>query len=271
MTHLKNTMPIKSRSKAAVKAPQYRAPALEKGLDVLELLVRERVPLTVSMISQRLGRSTSELFRMIMVLEYKGFIEQSGNGEGYVPSSKLFSLGMDQAPVKNLLEVALPVMRKLSASIGQSCHLAMRSESDIVVVARMESSEPLGFSVRIGYRRPMLQTASGVVLYAFQPEAIQTLWLAGIKRGATPTTSKAFVARAERVVKCGYDQAPSQFVKGVIDLSAPLLRGDSAAAALTVPFVQSRPVVTTVATAISALLDAAAEISTLLPVGDHRI
>lgn len=264
-------MPTKSRTKAAVKAPQYRAPALEKGLDVLELLVRERAPLTVSMISQRLGRSTSELFRMIMVLEYKGFIEQSVNGEGYVPSSKLFSLGMDQAPVKTLLEIALPAMRQLSTDIGQSCHLAMRSEEEIVVVARMESTELLGFSVRMGYRRPMIHTTSGVILYAFQPEATRKRWMSVIKNGVKPATLAEFVERADRARERGYERAPSEFVKGVIDLSAPIVRGEFAAAALTVPFVQSHPSVITIADSITALRNAAAEISRQLPMGDHRV
>jgi hypothetical protein len=63
--------------------PRYRAPALEKGLDILELLASESRPLSSSEIVQQLGRSTGELFRMIQVLEYRGFIEQALGSEGY--------------------------------------------------------------------------------------------------------------------------------------------------------------------------------------------
>ena len=39
----------------------------------------------------------------------------------------------------------------------------------------------------------------------------------------------------------GHHEAASDFVRGIVDLSAPILRGDTAIAALTVPFVHSNP------------------------------
>lgn len=171
---------------------RYRAPALEKGLDILELLVAESQPLSVSVIAQKLGRSTGELFRMIQVLERRGFVEQAAVNGGYRLSGRLLSLGMDQSSVKTLVEIALPHMRQLSLDIGQSCHLAMHSEGQIVVVARMESSEMIGFSVRIGYRRPLMSTLSGTILYAFQPEIIRRRWKSTCGPGR-PRNSSAFL------------------------------------------------------------------------------
>ena len=111
--------------KAPVADPhRYRAPALEKGLDILELLVAEHSDLSLSNIAQKLGRSTGELFRMIQVLERRGFVEQSRESGAYRLSGRLLSLGMDQPMVKTLVEIALPHMRQLSLEIGQSCHLA---------------------------------------------------------------------------------------------------------------------------------------------------
>ncbi len=46
----------------------------------------------------------------------------------------------------------------------------------IVVVARVESPDVLGFSVRVGYRRPLNQSAAGRVLYASQDEAERAAW-----------------------------------------------------------------------------------------------
>lgn len=253
------------------KEQRYRAPALDKGLDILELLAKERNPLTISMISQRLGRSMSELFRMVQVLEYRGFIRQSDTGEGFVPTDKLFALGMEQAPVKNMLEIALPIMRELSVTIGQSCHLAVRSGSDIVVVARIESAEQIGFTVRIGYRKCFVLTGSGVVLYAFQEESDQRRWLADLPPEITPAQIENFQSRAESVRESGYGRTKSEFVDGVIDLSAPILRGTVAAAALSVPFVNSTQLVMPIEAAIRHLKASAAQISSSLLAADHRI
>src|SRR3954469_2528113 len=79
-------------AESSAKTSRYRAPALEKGLDVIELLAAEKSPLNLSAISQRLGRSSGELFRMLQVLEFKGFITTSESGAGYVLTNKLFAL-----------------------------------------------------------------------------------------------------------------------------------------------------------------------------------
>ena len=115
---------------------KYRAPALEKGLDVLELLSAQGQAMTPSQMSVTLGRSVSELFRMIQVLEFRRYIEATP--DGYRLTNRLFSLGMAQAPTKSLVEAALPVMRDLAARTVQSCHLVVPTEDQIVVIARIE-------------------------------------------------------------------------------------------------------------------------------------
>lgn len=264
---------IKSEASAPPesKSERYSAPALEKGLDVLELLAKEREPMTRAMICERLNRSHSELFRMIQVLEYRGFIQQSLDGSGFVRTDKLFTLGMEQAPVKTMLEVALPIMRELTHRVGQSCHLSVRSGSEIVVVARMESSEQIGFTVRVGYRITFTEAASGVLLFAFMGETDQRRWLETLRPGMSARQRTAFRARADQVRSRGYEKWKSQFTAGVTDISAPILRGVTAAAALAIPFVHSARLAVTIETAIRELRSAAGRISASLLVSDHRI
>jgi DNA-binding IclR family transcriptional regulator len=247
--------------------PKYRAPALEKGLDVLELLAAERAPMTLSEISGRLGRSAGELFRMLQVLEYKHFIKQAPGGIGYALTNKLFALGMAQAPIRSLLDVAIPVMRRLSMAIDQSCHIAVPSEDQIVVVARVERPGDLGFSVRVGYRRDITQAASGLVLFAYQSDEVRRLWLKNC--GLRGAAADDFLARADAVKVRGHHQEPSHFVQGIVDLSAPILRSDSAIAALTCPFVQSVPLTVPRERAITQIREAADHISRELALGDY--
>src|SRR5690606_17835033 len=111
--------------------------------------------------------------RMVLTLEYRGFIAQADGGEGYELTNKLFALGMAQTASRTLLDAALPVMNELTRAVGQSCHLVVPSGDQVVVVARLESPRDLGFAVRIGYRRPMVEAASGLVLFGYQSEAEQ--------------------------------------------------------------------------------------------------
>lgn len=250
---------------------RYRAPALEKGLDILELITRAEQPMTVAMITQHLGRSTGELFRMIQVLEYRGFIEPAENGSGYVPTSKLFSLGMAHPPIKNLLEVALPVMRRLSDQTEQSCHLATRTGGHITVVARVEAAGAIGFSVRLGYRKPIPQTGSGTVLYAFQPPHVRERWESELDPRLSDEDLARFRRRADKVLKQGYDEHPSDFVQGIVDLSAPVMRGEVATGALTMPFVKTSPLPVAKEAALAMVREAAAEISRELASSDFRV
>ena len=248
------------------RTSRYRAPALEKGLDVIELLAAEKSPLNLSAISQRLGRSSGELFRMLQVLEFKGFITTSDNGVGYVLTNKLFALAMAQAPVRSLVETALPTMRKLVQDIGQSAHIAVASEDQIVVITRIERPGDLGFSVRIGYRREITSATSGVVLFAYQNEETRKLWLRRCKLKGE--AAEDFVARANAVRARGHHEAASHFVRGITDLSAPILRGDVAVAALTVPFVHSNPLVMEMNQAVEHVRAAAKQISNEIVHGD---
>src|SRR5689334_16383793 len=75
----------------AAARPAYSAPALEKGLDILELLAEERLPLTMRQIGDRLGRSKNELFRMIMVLLSRGYIAREERTDAFVLTQRLFA------------------------------------------------------------------------------------------------------------------------------------------------------------------------------------
>ena len=248
------------------KESRYRAPALEKGLDVIELLAAEKLPLNLSTISQRLGRSSGELFRMLQVLEFKGFITAAEDGSGYVLTNKLFALAMTQAPVRTLVETAMPIMRELAQTIGQSCHIAVASEDQIVVITRIERPGDLGFSVRVGYRREIARATSGLVLFAYQDEEVRRAWLKRCRIKGEAADS--FIERANTVRQRGHHEAPSDFVRGIVDLSAPILRGETAIAALTVPFVHSNPLLVEMPQAAEFVRAAATRISAEIVNGD---
>lgn len=219
--------------------PKYRAPALEKGLAILELLAGAREPMSANVISRHLKKSVSELFRMIQVLEFRGYLEISSSGEGYVLSNKLFALGMTRAPIRDLQEAALPVMHRLAERIGQSCHLGVASADQMVIVARVEAPGDLGFSVRIGYRRSLVDSTSGLVLYAFQSELVRAEWKARLGGQVGRRDWVNYERRGHAARKAGFVRSESQAVQGVIDLSAPVTQSGSVAAALTIPYVKT--------------------------------
>nr|WP_286207640.1 IclR family transcriptional regulator C-terminal domain-containing protein [Hephaestia sp. MAHUQ-44] len=135
----------------------------------------------------------------------------------------------------------------------------------------MESSEQLGFSVRVGYRRALHESASGAVLYAFQPADIQERWEKLLDPALSKATLEAFRAHCRAIAKRQVELTPSQFVTGITDISAPVMRGGAAAAALTVPYIKKVLPSATPDQTAAAVRIAASRISTQLTEGDNRI
>ena len=72
----------------------YAAPALEKGLDILELLASSGRPMGTRQLAEELGRSKNEIFRMVHVLLGRGYIQRDPATDLLMLSNKLFTLGM---------------------------------------------------------------------------------------------------------------------------------------------------------------------------------
>lgn len=214
---------------------RYQAPALKKGLEILELLAAASSPLTMSDISNALGRSVSEIFRMLQVLEEHRYIARGD--DGYRLTNRLFALGMGQPPVRDLVTTALPVMQGLARQTGQSCHLAVASGAEMVVIAGVEAPGLSGFAVRVGYRRPLHRSASGRILLAFQPADARAAMLEEVRLAGQDIDCDALDAQLGRIVAEGSGATPSPVLTGITDLSVPILSMGWARAALTVPFV----------------------------------
>jgi DNA-binding IclR family transcriptional regulator len=242
-------------------AHKYRAPALEKGLDILELLARTTVPMALSEISTGVGRSKSELFRMVQVLEGRGYLARAPGTEAYVLTNRLFLLGMEHPPIKGLVEVALPVMHVLAEDILQPCQLVVPSEEFIVVIARVDSPGDIGFVVRLGHRRPLPHSTSGLVLFSFQTQTVRERWLAMLESKEIRFDRKQMNSKAEAIQIQGHACIPSELVAGITDLSAPILQQGAAVAALTVPYVERRSSKVSQKESIKLLCKAAAQIS----------
>lgn len=211
---------------------QYSAPALEKGIDVVELLAGAHAPMGLSEIAAALKRSKSEMFRVLRVLEARGYIERPLPSDRYRLTNKLFVTGLRQPPVAELLDVAYPEMRHLAAAIRQSCHLSVLSGERMITVARVEGPAEVSFMLRVGYGVSVALSASGRVYLASLAEAERKRWLARLH-------AKGLASRLALIRRRGYELAPSPVVAGVTDISFPLVDTDGAVVAcLAAPLVR---------------------------------
>jgi DNA-binding IclR family transcriptional regulator len=220
----------------------YRAPALEKGLDILELLAGEPQGLSQNQIGRKLGRSVSEIFRMLTALERRGYILRKRPDDVYRLTMRLFELAHRHPPTERLLAEALPVMHHLAERVEAACHLAVYHDRRLLIIARVESPAPVGYAVRLGAQFPLANRASGRVLLAFQPSEIRQRWLKDMaETEAGPVDPGLLSRRLDAIRARGFERSASDTVPGVTDFSSPILdRTGFAIAALTVPYLALR-------------------------------
>jgi DNA-binding IclR family transcriptional regulator len=226
--------------KSGRASPRYRAPALEKGIDILELLAERPEGLAQSEIARALDRSVGEIFRMLACLVDRGYLTIQRPSDRYVLSLKLFELAHRHEPLQHLIASALPLMRELADRVHQSCHLTVVESGHGIVVAQVNAPGEIGFSVRTGAVIDLVSTASGRVLLAFQSPAdrdrILAIELHRRPHGELPVRLEEVLLR---IHARGHEDMESTRIRGVHDLSFPVLDARGAAvAALTMPFIE---------------------------------
>jgi DNA-binding IclR family transcriptional regulator len=226
---------------------EYSAPALEKGLDIIEALAGESNGLSSAGMAKALGRPMGQLFRMLVVLQERGYVEYLAEQETYVLTLKLFELSHRLAPVKRLNLSAAPLMKELSQAIDQSCHLVIYYSGKGHVVVQQDSSSERIFSVRLGAEALLQNTCSGHVLLAFSSDEDRKSMLMEISKIHKMPSEKEIEIIVNRIQADGYEIIPSPQIGGVTDIGYPIFDHTGAViAALVVPFLayldESHPV-----------------------------
>lgn len=229
-------MPNKAPKELKVPASTYSAPALEKGLDILELLAETERGLSLKDLSSQLGRSVSEIYRMLNVLVRRGYIVSEN--DNYSLSTKMFRLSHIYPPTARLVAEATPLMQELSRELEFSCHLTVYSLGKQTVIASSEVPYGMGFHFRVGSEIGIPLSASGQVLVAFQDEVTREIRLnesfEGEKNG-----QESFRKALDEVLRKGFSSIQSKQFSGIHAVSYPLLDINyKAVAALSVPMLK---------------------------------
>ena len=218
---------------------RYRAPALDKGLDILELLSEQPTGLTRAEIVKAMGRGPSEVYRMLERLVARDYVSRSPEGDRYALTMKLFVLAHRHPPVRRLVTRALPLMDAFAREAGQSCHLVAAERDAAIVVAHASPPGNWEFGIRIGAHIDLLSTSSGQTLLAFQDDNAAAETSARWEGTEMAETFSRIRPQLEVYRKAGYRIGQSQQIRGVDDITVPILSPEGhAIAVLTCPYIQ---------------------------------
>ncbi|MDN3587662.1 IclR family transcriptional regulator [Pedobacter aquatilis] len=203
---------------------KYQAPALDKGLDILEYLSAQSVPLSQTEIATGIEKTPNEIYRMLMSLESRGYILRDEVSGKYRLSLKLFYLSHRHSPMDELRKAAQFPLEELANTIRQSCHVSILYMNQVMVIIHAKSPGPIALSIEEGNLFPLPLTASGKVLLAYMPENERSTVLknnAIFKKYPKPQ-QEDFLTSLTDIQQTGSYFKNSDSVSGVTDISVPI-------------------------------------------------
>jgi len=241
----------------------YSAPAAEKALDIIEFMSGQVGGLTATEIANHMGRSVHEVYRLLIVLEARGYLYQRKPSDGYRLSLKLFDLAHRMPSVRRLSDSALDVMQSLAPAALQSCHLGVLSGHELLIVLQVDNPLPMRYSVMLGAKFDFAETSGGTVLFAYAEEVRRQRLLDRMSaEGRSAEEIAQLDARAARIRQSGHEMRKSLAVSGVTNIAAPVFDHQGrAVAALTLPYVPQRAATVPLERARELVLDSARTIS----------
>ncbi|MFC7062420.1 IclR family transcriptional regulator [Halobacillus seohaensis] len=143
--------------------------SVDRALHILDILKEYPKGLGVTELSYRLDVSKSTIHRLLSSLLQQGFVKQDIENERYVLGLKLIELGEVVSSHLDIRKIAAPYLNQLAELTGETVHLVMMDNLEIVYIDKTESEATIRMFSRIGKRAPMHCTGVGKAILAFLP------------------------------------------------------------------------------------------------------
>jgi DNA-binding IclR family transcriptional regulator len=207
--------------------------SLVKSLRVMEALAVSEGPRGVSELAWELGYQKSNVHRILATLLDQGYVIRFEAGPTYQLSYKMFEIGSRMVARLRLGEVARPYLRRIVRLTGESAHIMIYHNAEVIYLDKIENNAPIRASSEPGLRAPAYCVASGKVLLAYQPDDEVRRVLRKVRAHTPATITRAEVLRAEidAVHVVGYAINREGWRVGVSGAAAPVLAGPNHAIA----------------------------------------
>ncbi|MDN7130978.1 IclR family transcriptional regulator [Halomonas sp. MC140] len=241
--------------------PSYSAPAVDKAFEIIDLVAGEMAGLTVTDMAARLGRSTSQIYRIVVALHRLDVLHREEATDRYSLSLKLYEVATRRPPLQRMIHHATPILQRLASETDQSCHLAAITGTSLVILAQADSPMPMHYTVKLGSSFPAMETSSGVTIAAFSSQLRQATLL---DEFSAPERQK-FDERFHQTRQNGFERRESDVATGVINLTKPILDAtQQPLAAITVPFLPQKRMRLTIDEVLEKVIVAADELTSIM-------
>lgn len=202
--------------------------SITRAFAVLNAFREASGDLGVVELAEQLGLTLSTAHRIARALVLEGYLAQEVDRERYRLGPQALLLG--QAAQRALgMDLARPVLRQLAERTGESVNLGLLDGDHAVVIQRVDSNQPLRFSMEVGARIELHATSMGKSLLAFNDSlaAYVDSLDADLPRLTLKTHSTVDSLRADlaQIARQGWSTDDEESIAGVRCVAAPVLDG----------------------------------------------
>ncbi|KYZ75776.1 hypothetical protein AXX12_11255 [Anaerosporomusa subterranea] len=200
--------------------------SVDRALQILTAFETSSPELSIRELSAVLNLPKSTIHRLLMTLEYQGFIEQVPTSRNYRLGLRLRVLGEKVIETRNLESEAVPILQVLMQNCGETVSVSILDGIETVIVEKLESFQAMRVTSQIGKRCPIHCSGSGKALLAFQPVHIveQILAKAPLLRftNYTITDPQELIDQLPEIRRRGFAVDDEEIVEDQLCISAPV-------------------------------------------------
>ncbi|WP_202171382.1 IclR family transcriptional regulator [Bacillus sp. USDA818B3_A] len=212
--------------KIAISKSNSSIQSVERALKILDSLKENPNGLGITEIANRLEIAKSSAHRLTTTLLTFGYVHKDKITDKYLLGLKLVELGEQVLETLDLRKVASPFLQDLVNELGETVHLVVMENNEIVYIDKIEGPQTIRMYSRIGKRAPVHCTGVGKAIMAFLPEeeVNQILIHKGLKRYTefTHTTKETLIANLEEIRQLGYSIDEQEHELGIRCVAAPI-------------------------------------------------
>ncbi|MCV7173728.1 IclR family transcriptional regulator [Mycobacterium manitobense] len=204
-------------------APNGNMRSLDRAFDVLTVLQVAKQPLRLSEVARLSGLHVATGQRILNVLLSRGYVARTG--DTYTAGPAALAVAHAFMVTNPLSLLAQTTLQQLAAITGFTASLYVRVENSRVLVARVESANPLSYVLPVGERLPLhLGGAGKIFLAELDVEEVDQI----VPREPIPlasgaaTTKSDLLAELDRIRDDGHAYSVSERSYGIASVAAPV-------------------------------------------------
>lgn len=204
-------------------------PAALRTLEILDLFLKDPAPKTLKTISEQLSIPFTSLYRIVLCMqEYRYLVEDPTRPNHFRLGYKISQFSDIAFSEKNLIKIALPFMRQITAELNQACQLCMLSETGVCTIEQCLPKSAITYITELNETIPVNVSASGKILTALLPAKEQSRFLQKASAYFTKNTDKTIVdleqlqPHLDFSAQRGYGTDDEEYAMGVGCIAVPI-------------------------------------------------